>query len=307
MQVMIVSPTKFLRGELFTQSLSMPLTRAGVDVTIVDRRFDNIQDKLVKLLRSDIVHILSIKPSGIEGVFWVFCLLFLKIFGKRCVLDWIGTDVLELQPPVAFFLSKLVNRHVTGAPWLVGELREKGIDSKWVPHLPLLNAKRVPLPKEFTVLVRLSHRFNFYGGKEVEEVMSHFPSVMFHVIGIVDKKNRIDTPNVKYFGWVEYKKMDEVYRDTTVLLRLTKHDGLSFMVLEALAHGRYVIWSKEFPHCFKATKALDAVKHLEKLVDVKEINVSGLNFINDAFSKDIWTDKMVIIYKDILSEDGSDA
>ena len=44
-----------------------------------------------------------------------------------------------------------------------------------------------------------------------------------------------------------YEAYDE--RETSMLLRLTPHDGLPKMVLEALACGRSVVWNHPFPHC----------------------------------------------------------
>ncbi len=41
--------------------------------------------------------------------------------------------------------------------------------------------------------------------------------------------------------------MDALYREITVCVRLTSHDGMSFMAVECLARGRQVIWTFPLP------------------------------------------------------------
>ena len=44
--------------------------------------------------------------------------------------------------------------------------------------------------------------------------------------------------------------MREEYRNCVLYLRLPEHDGLSFSVLEALSHGRYVGYSHRLPNTY---------------------------------------------------------
>src|SRR6266403_1239163 len=47
------------------------------------------------------------------------------------------------------------------------------------------------------------------------------------------------------------------YKRASVVWRPVRHDGLSFMVLEALGHGRHVLWTYEFPGCVKVDGVSD--------------------------------------------------
>ncbi len=280
--------------------LCSQLEGLDIDFTIVEHNFRSLGNKFKKVMLCDIVHIFSLKSNSKEGIIWIFILLFLKIIRKKVILHWLGTDVMEVGSFAGWYLPKLVTKHLAYSPWLVDELSGKGIESSWLPVLPPLNVESLPLPKNFTVLVFLKKRFAFYGGEYVSELIKLFPNALFHIVGDVNETNKIVAPNVKYFGMVEYDRMDEVYNNSTVLLRLTEHDGLSLMVLEALARGRYVIWSQEFPHCFKAVDASEAAGYLKELMDVEEVNIAGYNFINYKFDNIKWLDKLIEVYGEDL-------
>ena len=58
-------------------------------------------------------------------------------------------------------------------------------------------------------------------------------------------------PNLRTPGWVS--DMDALYRDVSALVRLVSHDGMSFMVLEALSRGRHVVYTYPLPHVVHAS------------------------------------------------------
>jgi len=58
-------------------------------------------------------------------------------------------------------------------------------------------------------------------------------------------------------GWVE--DVEALYRQTTVFVRLTHHDGTAFTVLEAESRARHVIWTYDRPGVITA-RGHDAVK-----------------------------------------------
>jgi glycosyltransferase involved in cell wall biosynthesis len=66
-------------------------------------------------------------------------------------------------------------------------------------------------------------------------------------------------------GWRD--DLRGIYERATVLIRLTPHDGLSLMVLEALSFGRYVMWSKPFPYAFHIRSQSDLRAGLRSLIE----------------------------------------
>lgn len=302
MRIMLVPSS-----DLFKQFLLASLTRAGVDVDVVHRDLNNMWRKIMILSRCDVIHIISIKPSSIEGLFWILCLLFLRVIGKRIVLHWIGTDVLELSHINGRILSKLINKHCTQAPWLVEELREKGIEAEWVPFLSPLNIGCEPLPKRLTVLVYFGgisgRRHEFYGSREVVLLAQTLPGVNFHIVGDLNEDTIPKLPNVHFYGRVPHEEMYKMYDRCTVLLRLTKHDGLSLMVLEALSRGRYVIWTERFPHCCAANNVYEAMDCLEKIQGMRTINTKGIEYVDKAFINKMWINRLIQVYEEIKLEE----
>jgi hypothetical protein len=86
----------------------------------------------------------------------------------------------------------------------------------------------------------------FYGRAQYERLMRRFRGepVRFILVGGGNLKvpSGVD---VRVLGWRH--QLQDIYPETTVLVRGTLHDGLSLMVLEALSFGRHVLWSQEFP------------------------------------------------------------
>jgi hypothetical protein len=256
------------------------------------------------LLKANTIIIESIKPDGLSVLFWISTFLTLKLFNKQILLHWQGTDVTQVSKSTASILSKLLSYQSAQAPWLCEELREKGIIAHnfSIPS-PSIPTTLVPLPKIFTVLVYLGNfkgKEYFYGGELLMGLSKKFKNVRFYVIG--GNKSGIDLPNVHNLGWVNPYEMSKVYSDSTVLLRITKHDGLSHMVLKALGRGRYVIWSQKYPHCLYARSINEIIIHLEKLKNQKELNINGVEFVRDHFNEQKCVQKFAKILNIRLKE-----
>lgn len=279
--------------------LQSQLAEIGISSTLVRHDFKRIGEKIKKVWQSDVIHVVSIKPCGIEGIFWVLCFTFMRLTRRRIIIHWIGTDVLTLSPLFAKCFSRLGNMHLSQAPWLVEELKAKGVVSRWLPIVPSLVAVCEPLPRMLTVLTYLGSRESkndFYGKEDTEELIKRFPDVNFLIVGKVGRESKLNLSNVSYLGLVESERMNDVYNSSTVLLRLTKHDGLSFMVLEALNRGRYVIWTKDFPYCYMAKDSSEAIEYFEALRGVNIVNEHGIKFINDSFDNK-WVGRLVNEYR----------
>src|SRR5208282_5591474 len=71
-------------------------------------------------------------------------------------------------------------------------------------------------------------------------------------------------PNLKVHGWV---RMAPFLERATVIWRPVRHDGgISFVVLEALAHGRHVLYSHPFAACTQVNGPAAARAEIEKLL-----------------------------------------
>jgi glycosyltransferase involved in cell wall biosynthesis len=175
------------------------------------------------------------------------------LFRKPVVIHWVGTDVLEVREAikrgqVSHSLLKS-SIHWAEVPWTAQELNNTGIPAEVVPLTSTITTARIaPLPKKLTVLVYFSDtRYEFYGAHHILRLAKEMPDIQILCVGLGSEGMPFHftsdpiASNIKLLGRVD--NLEKIYDESTVLIRMTKHDGLSFMVLEALAHGRYVIWS----------------------------------------------------------------
>lgn len=213
------------------------------------------------------------------------------------VMHWAGSDVLHARRTrsAGRATPALVRgvTHWTGAPWLVDELAIVGVRARWLPHSWVdAPASVPPLPSSaespFTVLTYLpSARLDFYGGEAVRHLAARLPDVDVLVAGT-------DTlpwgaANVRCLGWVA--DMAPVYARSHALLRLPQHDGLSFMVQEALAFGRHAIWRYPFTGAIQADDAGAAIAAVRALSDrhaagTLPLNEVGAAHVRERFSRE---------------------
>lgn len=246
-------------GLVLSEPISDPLIEQALDVAgLPCVRLDLPRGRLVTLrhlLGCDMV----LKSFGAysAGYFRLFAIA--RGLGKKVVLYWIGSDVLYAASTRVVWarrIQRLVAANLTVTAGLADELGALGVRAQVVPIVSDLAGVRVqPLPARFTVLTYLpDHDHAFYGSEAVSELVRRLADVHFLVVG--GWREDAPLPNLECLGFVS--DMAPVYLHTSVLLRLTPHDGLPKMVLEALAYGRQVIWSQPFPRCRLARNRAEA-------------------------------------------------
>jgi Glycosyl transferases group 1 len=213
------------------------------------------------------------------------------LLGRPVVMHWIGTDVLVARSAhtQGLFARKLVDScvHWCEVPWISEELRSMGIWADVVPLASTLIPEEPPvLPAEFRVLTYLGNRPDFYGYQAIRRLALEFPHLPFIVVGDSGLRNEDVPPNLTLLGRVS--NISHQYAQASVLIRMTDHDGLSFMVLEALAHGRHVVWSYPFEGCMRATNYDMLRCHVETLVRQHQqgeltLNAAGLGFVRREY------------------------
>ncbi len=221
----------------------------------------------------------------------------LRLRRKPTVIHWVGTDVqIAIDEHRRHNVSLRVAErpaHWCDAPWLVEELRTIGVISEYVSlPIPIHVPPAPPLPEEFRVLLYYpvdSYDREVFDGETLLQLPREFPEVPFTLIP--SPAGTLPQPlpsNLEARDWVE--DMDALYRETTVVVRLTSHDGQSFIAVEALSRGRYVIWTFAMPGCIKA-EGLEQVRAaiaglLEKhRAGELKTNQSGRRSVLERFGK----------------------
>jgi hypothetical protein len=188
-----------------------------------------------------------------------------KAMQRRIVKHWIGSDVLRAREPLVQEQNATgLVEHWAVAAHLVDELAEAGISATTVPLSVVDAVAPTPMPAApLTMLSYLpSRKFDFYNGATVLSLASRFPDVRFLVVGD-DGTGRDATKNVRFLGY--QREMDPIYANSHALLRLPRHDGLSYMVLEALNHGRQVIWNLPFESARMGRTENEVACHIREL------------------------------------------
>lgn len=256
---------------------------------------------LFTLLRSDVWY--SIGSPVTDR--WVY--LFARLLRKPRVIHWVGSDIEYFRNTKVLHkqLKNAAIKHLTEVTWTSDELRTLGLSSDIVP-LPLRHYSGFvkPLPERFTILLYLPKtRPDFYGKREYERLLRQFAES--HVRVLVVGGGRLNAPpgvEVHNLGWRD--DLRSIFEEVTVLIRLTPRDGLSLMVLEALSFGRYVMWSKPFPHSIQINSRNDLVDSLQALLDRHEAGTlepqrEAAEMIRSQYSSELAVDKILAAWESV--------
>jgi hypothetical protein len=218
-------------------------------------------------------------------------------FGKKkLVMLWSGSDVL-------FAKEQLASRKID--PWiqdrvhwavslaLAEEVRSLGLVCEYVQasFVNLVDSPR-PLPDRFSVLVYMPSvtRADLYGRSAILEVAEALPSVQFDIVGLQPGESLSTPSNVKTHEWVT--DVRPFIEAASVIWRPVRHDaGTSFMVLEALANGRHVVYTYRHPGCIQAATPELARKELDRLAALHgsgalTLNVGGMEYVEQNCSRE---------------------
>lgn len=226
--------------------------------------------------------------------------------GCHLVLHWIGTDYRRLrdwgaasQRAALAVLAALGPTHLIDSPELAADLAKFGIQGEIVRLVPrAASAELMPLPSRPAAMAYWADgRADFYGRPIIYALARRWPNVPFRIVGPSERDPSAPS-NVEFLGF--RKDLGPVYADTSVLIRVLEHDSISAMVLEALARGRDVIYSRVFPGTRNATDEAGAVAAMEQHLAEYRLNTAGAGFVREEFAPQRWAEALVGAYDRIL-------
>lgn len=259
-------------------TLGRELDKLGVEsVYSGDSVFSDTRQWIKLALRCRVLIFVQYRYSG---PFFERQLQRARMMGCNVVRWWVGSDVMlssENSETVstARSLDSVVDLNIAVSPHLVEELADIGIEAEYLPSPCDLSALKSRPPDKLAsgVLTYLpTERRQFYGENVLVEAIEANPDLNFYIVS--DESHSLARyHNVRSLGWV--KNMDEVWPEVGVLLRVTAHDGMPRMVLEALARGRYVIYSERFEGCWFARSGAEVNRHLTRFKKLQDSNACG--------------------------------
>lgn len=233
-----------------------------------------------------------------------------RLFGVRnLVMLWSGSDIFFAQEQCAAgklnpWIAK--KTHWAVSPWIADEARALGLACEFVQASFVQPVAEIaPLPQTFSVLsyVPNQEKSALYGWNEIQEVARALPEVKFNVVGVQNGSALEAPPNVHVGGWA--LDLTPHLRQSSVLWRPVRHDGLSFMVLEALSQGRHVLYSYPFAACMEATTAAAAIAEIKRLFALHQtgmlpINQTGVDRIAAEFAPEIVRGNLLRRWEEII-------
>lgn len=216
---------------------------------------------------------------------------------EKIVMFWCGSDVLRARMLLSSrSLDPWIARriHWAASATLAEEVRALGLDCEFV-QASFVDAiqEPTPLPKRFSVLVFLpkADQAQLYGWDRITEVAKALPEVTFTLVGLHLGEKLVGPPNVSIHVRVE--DIRHFYEESTVLWRPVRHDaGISFMVLEALSHGRHVLYTYPIAGAIQVNDGSDAKQHLQRLKVLHDsgalsLNRAGMDSVARTYSREV--------------------
>ena len=213
----------------------------------------------------------------------------------KLIMLWCGSDVLFARKQLAtrtiepWVAEKI---HWAVSPTLAQEVRSLGLPCEYVQASfvePVARPK--PLPEKFSVLVYSPSvkKGYLYGLDQILEIADSLRFIEFNLVGLEQGHISHAPPNFKVHAHVPITPFLE---KSTVIWRPVRHDGgISFLVLEALAHGRHVLYSYPFPACIQARDKEAARRELRRLHLLHEagglrLNEDGIQTVARDYTRD---------------------
>lgn len=271
---------------------------------------------VAKLLGADYLPNPAFKPNKYEMIYIIGFFgnirEVLRNTNALRVLHWIGSDILALQratPEVReqtiAWLDNNIDVHLAEIEATQKELADMGIKSKVVPFPPKTMNEPKPLPEKFAIASYLPFNNSaFYYPDFIYAVAKEMPDVNFYCFGDASKMDKNE--NVEHLGVCNPEEIQDTINKTSLILRLTPHDGLPLSVIEWITAGRHAITTIDIPYSnqfvFENYKGKDKPTD-EQINKVIESNKKRLvKLINSLKNKPV-DSKAAGFYKDLCSEE----
>lgn len=215
-----------------------------------------------------------------------------KALGKKIIIHWIGTDVLIARKKY-LDTGKIINSDIINlavSEDLCKELRSIGVNSEYVPIVPpcIPYPPAPEMPESHAVLAYLPEgREDFYGWQQIKFLAGRFPNIPFYIVANDGLEVKNIPSNIKFKGSLPHSELEKLYSQISILLRLTEHDGLPVMMLEAQGMGRKVIHYNNFPFVMSPADRSDQalLELFSKLVSTPpKLDIAAKEYVDKTFS-----------------------
>ena len=129
----------------------------------------------------------------------------------------------------------------------------------------------------------------------IKKIVNEFKDI--HFIIIRNSGKYFNESNVECYEWVD--DMEEMYKKTIAVIRISTHDGQPGTIIETLSMGRHFIFSQEFPFCKNATNFEELKNAINNIFEKPTLNIEGSEYVNEKYSIEKISSGLEKIYKNI--------
>ena len=172
------------------------------------------------------------------------------------IIHWIGSDVMHLRRMNCSFeamqrIVKMFNDNFIcycQSESNANELKDLGVKAKYLPLPVEIQEASCSHPEKFTVAIYDHGTNNIYCEPLMIDIIKAMPDIDFLYFGDEKKKSlKIgDLDNIRFVGHVP---MDKIYAQSSMLLRITLHDGFPVSPIEFLQAGKAVVCNQGLDYC----------------------------------------------------------
>jgi ubiquinone/menaquinone biosynthesis C-methylase UbiE len=176
-----------------------------------------------------------------------FVHIFYDIGFRKLVFYWVGSDVNSTWKNLAGLIDSYAYKHFTDSSYLKQELFNLGLERVQTLNIFTNSQYTIEeLPKKCSFIIPLhAERERFFNLNNILLAAEMNRDCDFHFIGTSEipytRKNIIN------HGYVNAQQKKRLYKKCSALIRIPKHDGMPFCLIEAFQMGRYVIHSYPQP------------------------------------------------------------
>ena len=183
------------------------------------------------------------------------------------------------------FLKMFANHHVACARHLSEDLEKAGITAQYLPIINPVVPELLPLPAQLSVLTYLgyfssSDTGDYYGWKTIINLAKDNPDLKILVIGRGLAIEQVPA-NIELLGFV--KDIKEVLTRVRGVLRISYYDGTPRLIVEGLATGRYIAYTRNFSCCSWIKNYQDGQQFIDELRHQKQHNIAGFHHIQEYY------------------------
>lgn len=208
------------------------------------------------------------KPAVFYGVYGNQIDILLKHESYALVL-WAGSDILDFIHPSRREKLNLVRnnsliQHGAFSNFIAKDLDSVGIPYKMIRFVPSANNDITPVPLGNNISVYKAHSAK-YGNKlyyEIKEKLNNYNFIEydFHTYPRTEEGRR---------------ELLDMYKNSFIGLRFTKHDGLSSTAIELGLMGRRIVWNGDTPNALNYANKDDIVN----LINLEFKNKDNFDFV----------------------------